>query len=612
MGSQYSTEGADREASGIAFDYTINTLEQHGNVVSSAQRTELHKILRSFVYTIALPEQKRRTAFPLPCGAGKTTAVRGLIRAIHELGRTYKIVVCAEKIEALCELVRDLVNEDGVPRDTISLLHSYQHDPDFDFENPKDSTASEPADSDELEELRQFVLLSHSKLHHGYNRMPYDLLIYDESLVLGQASTLDFEELFVEIHTYMCRIKLRTNLATENQKRLNAWLVSAEQILFQAQDNDLLDLPPLPISIEEARAADKSIHGHNNLLRTFLGFVHDQYALRVMREQNQGSAIITIQQTIPNHMHNIAILDASYNIRRVMQYDHTIKAMPVAANIKDHSDVTIHIAKAKTGRKSIFAGLQSGGDDKLFHETSELAAKHCRNGRNVLVFTFKDTGSWRPISRLRELIRHYLDGVDPGMLSTGGSVNFLTWGYETALNKFSHCDVVIFAGLLTLPHAAVAGRIFAHARDINLELSTEELNEAVQSERVHSLYQALSRGSCRVMENGKARKMDAYVFSYAHLALRDTLKMAMPGVNFVDYQGRHLKTTTTKKEQCKKLFHSHLSSFNGNKLSTKKLYELEPGASTDTKNDALNELLDETLTFTWEKRDRSLLRIGTE
>ena len=126
MGSQYSTEGADREAWGIAFDYTINTLEQHGNVVSSAQRSELHKILRSFVYTIALPEQKRRTAFPLPCGAGKTTAVRGLIRAIHELGRTYKIVVCAEKIEALCELVRDLVNEDGVPRDTISLLHSYQ------------------------------------------------------------------------------------------------------------------------------------------------------------------------------------------------------------------------------------------------------------------------------------------------------------------------------------------------------------------------------------------------------------------------------------------------------------------------------------------------------
>ena len=62
MGSQYSTEGADREAWGIAFDYTINTLEQHGNVVSSAQRTELHKILGSFVYTIALSQQKHRTA----------------------------------------------------------------------------------------------------------------------------------------------------------------------------------------------------------------------------------------------------------------------------------------------------------------------------------------------------------------------------------------------------------------------------------------------------------------------------------------------------------------------------------------------------------------------
>jgi hypothetical protein len=607
---EFSSDGADFLVWNTAFDHTINILECHGNLVSSAQSDALYTVLGSFVYTIAKPEQQRRTAFPLPCGAGKTTAVRGFIKAIHELGRFYRIVVCAEKIEALCELKRDLINEDGVSADKISLLHSYDHDPAFNFESPRDNTASEPADSDKLDDLRQFVLLSHSKLHHGYNKMPYDLLIYDESLVLGQASNLDFDELCGEIGKFIFQVTAKELRATNNQKALRHWLEQVQQSLLHSQNDSLLIFPPLPISIEEAKAADKHIHGNDDRLRTFMSWVHDRYDLRMIKEQNQGSAVITIEQTIPDHMHNIAILDASYNIRRVMQYDSTIKPMEMGANIKDQSDVTIHMAKAKAGRKSVFAGLQSGADDKLFHEVAELAAMHRRAGRNVLMFTFKDNGNWRPISRLRELIRHYLCGTDPDMLSTDGSIKFLTWGYETALNKFSHCDVVIFAGLLTLPHAAVAGRVFAHARNINLELSAEELNEVVQSEKVHSLYQALSRGSCRIMENGKARKMDAYVFSHDHLALRESLKVAMPGVKFVKYQGKHLKTKTTKKDQCKEVFHDQLNSSNEPKISTKKLFDTMPKISRDTKKDALNELLDDTLAFEWEKQGRSLVRVG--
>jgi len=182
---RFSSDGADLDVLDAAYAHTIQILEKHGNIVSGPQATELHKVVGTFVFTIALPEQKRRSAFPLPCGAGKTTAVRGFIKAINELGRNYKIVVCAEKIEALCELKRDLIDEDGVPRNKISLLHSYEHDSDFNIESPKGGTASEPSDSDELDDLRQFVLLSHSKLHNGFNQIPHDLLIYDESLVLG-------------------------------------------------------------------------------------------------------------------------------------------------------------------------------------------------------------------------------------------------------------------------------------------------------------------------------------------------------------------------------------------------------------------------------------------
>jgi hypothetical protein len=256
------------------------------------------------------------------------------------------------------------------------------------------------------------------------------------------------------------------------------------------------------------------------------------------------------------------------------------------------------------------SGLQNGGDSNLFHEVAELTARLRKEGRNVLLFTFKDDGPLRPITKLRELVRHYLGGTDPGMLSTGGELKFLTWGHETALNGYSHCDAVVFAGLLTLPHSAVAGSVFAHARNINLELTPEELNEVVQSEKVHSLYQALSRGSCRIMKDGKAMPMDAYIFSHDTPALKKALKVAMPGVTFVNYKTKHLSAKTTKKGECKEAYLKHLSKFEGAEISSKKLYEITPNVSRDTKTDALDELLDDVLAFEWQRKGRSLVRLS--
>ena len=295
--------------------------------------------------------------------------------------------------------------------------------------------------------------------------------------------------------------------------------------------------------------------------------------MRMLRDNSQGSSLITIMQTISDHMNNICILDASYNIRKVMLADKTINAMYLHENIKDHSDVTIYHANTRGGRTSIMEGLQQhGGDMKLFHEVAELIARLLKVGRNFLMFTFKDVNNRKPISKLRELITKYLDGVDPDLLSTGGKLGILTWGYETALNTFSDCDAVIFAGLLTLPHSTNAANYLAHARYIKKNITKEVLNEIVQFEKVHYVYQALSRGSCRIMENGKARKMDAYIFSHDQLKLHETLMIAMPGVKFVPYQTKHLKVKASKREQCKVVFINELANLEGDEISLKVLY----------------------------------------
>jgi hypothetical protein len=607
---RFSSDGADLDVLDAAYAHTIQILEKHGNIVSGPQATELHKVVGTFVFTIALPEQKRRSAFPLPCGAGKTTAVRGFIKAINELGRDYKIVVCAEKIEALCELKRDLIYEDGVPIDKISLLHSYEHDSDFNIESPKGGTASEPSDSDELDDLRQFVLLSHSKLHNGFNQIPHDLLIYDESLVLGQGSADVFKNLMGAIGKFTHTVEGAMDKASTRQQELSKWLKVVKPKLMKANDNDILPFPALPISIEEARKADRAMNGKDGFLRNFLGLVHENYEMRFLKEKEQGSSIVTIRQTIPDDMHNIAILDASYNIRKLMAFDDTISPVHHFTNIKDHSDVTIHLAKARAGRGSVMSGLNDGGDSKLFHEVAELTAQLLKKGRKVLLFTFKGNGPRVPKIRLRELITNYLDGTDPDMLSTGGKLHPLTWGYETALNRYSHCDAVVFAGLLTLPHSAVAASVFAHSRDIKRELSSEELSEVVQSEKVHSLYQALSRGSCRIMKNGKAVKMDAYVFSHDYLLLKEALKTAMPGVKFANYRTKHLKVKESKKDQCKLAFYNFLDGFKGDKISTKALYDLVPDIGKKTKIKALKELLDD-LWDVWQHQGRSVVRVGS-
>ena len=94
-------ESIDFELPDLAYTFIEAILKKHGNKVSKQQAIELHKILNTAATTISL-QQGTRHASPLPCGAGKTTAIRGLIKAIHTLKRKCRIVVCAEKVEALC------------------------------------------------------------------------------------------------------------------------------------------------------------------------------------------------------------------------------------------------------------------------------------------------------------------------------------------------------------------------------------------------------------------------------------------------------------------------------------------------------------------------------
>jgi len=606
--------GSDSELLKQSHDYTLQVLEKHGNTVSDSQSKELHRLLSHFVELID-PDggEQKRLAFSLPCGAGKTTAIRGFCKALNTLGKSEVVVICAEKVEGLCQLKRDLVNEDGIPEGKVSLLHSYKYDPDFTPENPTSNTASEP--SDKPKDLKQFILMTHSKLQQGFDSFHHNLLIYDESLLLGKADTMQHEGLVGEIGYFKEVVEDRGANATGDSKELSSWLEDVKRAIKEGKDDGdinghIISFPDLPIETQCAKKAIKAImgKGKENLLK-LVKIIDDKTDVRIMSESNQQPALITYEQTIPDDLQKIAILDASYSFRELLFYDETIKEVEPHSTIKDHSDVTIHLCKAKVGRTHTFSTLN---DSSLFTECGYLTAKLLNEGRKVLVFTFKDDGKGRPVDKLKRLIDYYL-GHPVSELTSGGELNFLTWGYETATNKYSHCDAVVFAGLLTLPHAEVAGRVFAQSRNIKKALSSEELNRVVFSEQIHSLYQALSRGCCRVMIDGKAKAMSAYVFNNNCEYIQQGLGLAMPMVHFNhNYSAKYIKGDLTQTAQCLNLMLKTLSSHEDDQISKKELYrklKLDGEFSPYVKKKAFKDLTDDELSFGWELKDRTLYRL---
>jgi len=131
-------------------------------------------------------------------------------------------------------------------------------------------------------------------------------------------------------------------------------------------------------------------------------------------------------------------------------------------------------------------------------------------------------------------------------------------GNETSLNDFAHCDNIIFAGILQLPLGEVAAKALGQVEDLRHPLKRSEITSLHLGEQVHMIYQALSRGSCRITESGKAKPMNAWLFHDQLETIQEQLDVVMPGVRFVNYESKHLSKGITKTERTAKEIESIL------------------------------------------------------
>jgi hypothetical protein len=292
-------------------------LQGNSNVLSPEHAAALFALVALFTKS-AQHKLPGRWAFGLPTGMGKTSAIVAWCSTLVRQGLDHiSVAVSASKIEALCELKRQMIAH-GVPAERIGLLYA------------ESGRYSEPRTEDNDD--RQIMLIAHARvksktglaLFNTYRGKPRDLLIYDESLVTSEAKGVTVRDLrgaigylrgrygdlapYVPMVTYLEQVQrciedaLTTARATPNE----AAMVTVPPL----EDDDLEEfrqrLPVNPVVAPAALLLD--------LLREDLRAI----------ATDEGGAV-WYEVSVPRELRNIIILDASYPIRQLVRADRTIR-----------------------------------------------------------------------------------------------------------------------------------------------------------------------------------------------------------------------------------------------------------------------------------------------
>lgn len=529
-----------------AYRILEGNLISYGNVLSIEHKNALYELLMNYTKLIN-GEQVGRFAFGLDTGMGKTESVVALIAAIHQLKLDHvSILVCQSKVEGLCELKRKLLNM-GVPEDSIGLIHSYQHDP-AKVSNLPEGYASLPCTS--RDEQRQFQLVTHNRVKgvrdiskfNSYQDEPRTLAIWDESLLVSDALSITEPELIKAVHNFKVDHKKH-----ESYKSLLDYLDAALTAITTG-----LDASRDKASILKLNTLDSETQSlYRQLIGRSLDEVNKAVLLKLIDISSQelkllstrdGQGVITYQISVPSELNKVAILDASWWIRELERLDDTIQDVTthIHPHLKKYSKVTVHQMMFSGSRTSITHDL--GGKSEQRKISKELASviKPIPSNQAVLVFTYKKRGSSGVdfVKTLKvDLNRIGIDTDAMIEVTQGGKsvnkprINFLTWGSETSLNEFSYCSNVILAGILHRSHLDIGAAMTGQSDNLALDIQHGDIKRVMDSEIAHLAFQALSRGSCRKVNDGCAEPMNVWIV-HKDLMIKPLLEKVMSGVKW--------------------------------------------------------------------------------
>lgn len=596
-----------------AFDILISHLEQNGNQLSDLHRQALQAMLEEMT-GYATGAISGRRAFSLGTGCGKTSAIIAWITALHRLGFHWvSVSVSASKVEALCDLKRQLMLL-GVPERLIGIKHSVRD-------------ASLPSTDDDD---RRYQLVTHARVRGGNDKPLFvehqgqtrALMIYDESLIRSDSEVISERTLRMETAALKEHVRGREIEALYQPLFgfLDEGIATIREALHQYKGNAATS-PVITVDAPEWVDLDgfRSLLGKGHQWETiqrFLDVVGSPLRL-LMTKQDEG--LVWYQISVPPELSNILILDASYPIRELVKMDSSILDSSPAyiREVKRFDRVAVYQMKHPSGRQTTSDnfGKRWLRDRTMSREITQVVERVPQD-KSILIFTFKPRANEIDIPSV--ILRDLEDaGIDTKARTPDGNarINILTWGDETSLNQFSHCEVVILAGLLHLPHLTIASRIIGQQDSYEVSTSHKQVEEVLDSEIAHSVYQAISRGACRVVENGQAKAMEVYLF-HSKANLQGALQSIMPGLKWhvwvpsfaaedsklseIDIKAMAIKAYLDKQPEDRL------------KVSTK---EIREALSLDTQIDKVRKLYDRAIqkiccSGLWQRQGQSLVRMG--
>jgi hypothetical protein len=331
-----------------------------------------------------------------------------------------------------------------------------------------------------------------SKAHEFYYKgKPRQIRIWDESFLPGKPITTRRDDLLFLIGALR---RTHQDLAVELDELLNV-------VLMAAQDKTLIDLPNLK------EKHDLSLNELTGLLKkqgktqTEIGNASNFWFLlgrsvSVRKDGLMGSTALSYEETMPDDISPLLVLDASGNCRAT--YDemvsHRNNVVRLKTADKDHSDLEVH-------------HWITGGGKSSFHKRADEYVDGIANtinndpDKSWLIIIHKD------IENLEDRIKSLLEYVD---LS---KVHFITWGNHRATNKYAEVDRVILAGTLYYSPSQYEslGRLAAGRPPEDGEYPKSSINRIALGELKHVILQGACRGAVRLCKGSKCRPCKIFI-----------------------------------------------------------------------------------------------------
>lgn len=523
----------------------ITSLEAFGNTLNIDHKKALFA-LNDALTGMSEGTLTGRWAFGLPTGTGKTRAIVERAAAIHaDPTLDHSFAVSASRIEALCTLKTDMITT-GIPESKIGLLH----------EAPLTGIhkASLPATKDN--HTRPFLLCTHAMIradesnqsrYNLYHGKPRNLLIYDESLMVSDVRHFGTRPLYATLAYTLEMFKRK-----DEHAEMSNYLTEVKQIIEAAEDR----YDPMDVSLIEQPTLDPFLaeryirhFGKDSFIGQFLHSAN--IPLRMVK--SASAAIVSYQVVVPEALKNVIVLDASYPIRRLCQEDTTLKAADEhlpglkAAGVKpfhtlkrfDHVD--LYRLRSYGGRSSMEKRFR---DRKMTKDVVEIL-KTIPTDEAVLLFVYKklEAPGRREIDYTKILRAEIKQaGIKTDAMTKDGKprLSIQTWGNETSLNSYAHVQHVFLVGILHRDETELLGQYLGQIQDIEGEVTTLLARNIQRSEKAHLAYQALSRGSCRFVDDKRqARPMKGYIVE-VDPQIEEELSKVMPGANWHTWEPVHM------------------------------------------------------------------------